>query len=314
MPVKMDDKRLLVAIAELLNSTGDNARNSIRGIFIDETLSEFYQLESEIEIPGLPVKEIDLVNSHDIAAAVIQFIPEYMSSHRFLQKRKPASEQHSLHFILPVEGRVIDFVHIIRLDFRFTGKRARIIFRGDSERYPSYTSDMVYFKSQLVPVYKGSDPAEINSVRLKDSFTVETDKRPFTSVIFDEYSNREISIELSRRAGAEFFEIPVKIYPFINYEYFSACLSIPDPYYERIIGSARIFEPLFIYLYFNYRSSGNAISMDSAEVLSDSLELSGGGVNFKPEFMLDAKDFFSSYSLIADEDLMLKGWKRFDIK
>lgn len=313
MTGKFDDRELLTAIEGLLNSSGERAKNSITGIFLDETLSEFYQLKDEITLPNLPVKEIDLKNSYDIAARLIPMLPEYMEGHSFLEKRKPQSEQHSLHFVRFVEGIIVDFVHIIRFDFRFSGRRGRIISRGDSENYPSYATDMLYFKSQLVPVCRGSSPADISSVRLKESFEVETDRRLFTSVIFDEYSNREISIELSRKVGTGNFSIPLKIYPFINYEYFTACLSIPDPSPERIIASAQIFEPLFLYLYFSYRAPNDIINIESAAGFNNSLEVRGDGISLKPEFILDLKDYFSSYTLVTDEELLLKGWKRFGI-
>ncbi|HOP30892.1 MAG TPA: hypothetical protein P5120_13570 [Spirochaetota bacterium] len=313
MTGKIDDKDLLADIKKMLQGAGDKSINSITGIFIDETLSEFYQLNSEIIIPHLPVKEIDLKNSHELAGLLIPRIPEYFTLHTFLEKRKPSSEQHSLHFIRHVEGTVVDFVHIIRFDFRFSGRRGRIIDKGDSEKYPSYAADMLYFKSHLVPVYKGSDPDELVSVRLKESIEIESDKRLFTSVIFDEYSSREISIELSRRAGADIFSVPLKIYPFINYEYFTACLNIPDPSPERIAASVQIFEPLFIYIYFNYRTSNDIIDIESVNRFADSIEIVDDKVSLKPQFLLDLKDYFSSYTLSTDDELLLKGWKRFKV-
>lgn len=314
MTDKYDDKTHSAAIEKLLDSAGGSGRNRLEGIFIDETLSGFYKLSGEITIPHLPVKEIDVKQSLEIAELVIPCLPEFLKSHVFLEKRKPASEQHSLHFIRHIEGRVVDFVHIIRFDFRFYGKRGRIVDKGDTERYPAYASDMVYFKSHIVPVYKGSDPYEINSVRLKESIEVETDRRLFTSVIFDEYSTREISIELSRKAGAGIFSIPLKIYPFINYEYFTACLNIPDPFYERISASAEIFEPLFLYLFFSYRTPDGSIDIKSALESHRSLEQTGEGVSLKPEFLLDLTDYFSSYTIATDDDLLLKGWKRLEIR
>jgi len=313
MTAKSDDKDLLAAIENLLHSAAGMGKNSISGIFIDETLSEFYQLKNEITLPHLPVKEINLQNSHDIAGHIISHIPDYLAGHDFLEKRKPQSEQHSLHFIRHIEGVVIDFVHILRFDFRFNGRRGRIIDKGDSERYPSYATDMLYFKSQIVPVYKGSVPSEMVSVRLKENIEVESDKRLFTSVIFDEYSSREISIELSRRAGTEIFSIPLKIYPFINYEYFTACLNVPDPSPERLIASAQIYEPLFIYIYFNYRSSNDNIDIGAAARLDSSLETIEDKISLKSRFILDLKDYFSSYTLLTDDELLLKGWKQFGI-
>ena len=313
MTGKIDDKDLLADIKNMLASAEGKNKNRITGIFIDETLSEFYRLSREITLPHLPVKEISLRDSHELAGLIVPQISEYITGHTFLEKRKPPSEQHSLHFIRHIEGAVIDFIHIIRFDFRFSGRRGMIIDKGDSERYPSFATDMLYFKSQMVPVYKGSDPAEVVSVRLKESIEVESDKRLFTSVIFDEYSSREISIELSRRAGTELFSIPLKIYPFVNYEYFTACLSVPDPTPERIVASAELFEPLFLYLYFNYRTSNDNIDIESIGRMNNSLLMIEDKISLNSRFVLDLKDYFSSYTLITDDELLLKGWKKFRI-
>lgn len=313
MTENRDEKGYLDSIEASLNSIQSTEKNSIAGIFLDETLSEFYQLNTEITVPGLPVKEITLKDSKEIAAILVKLLPEFLHGSVFLEKRRPQAEQHSLHFIRPLPGVVVDFVHIIRFNFRFSGRNGTIISKGDSERYPSYTSDRIYFKSQLVPVYKGSDFAEVSSVRLKESLEVKTDQRRFTSVIFDEYSTREISIELSRKAGADIFSIPVKIYPFINYEYFTSCLSIPDPSQQRISASVALLEPLFLYFYFSFRESGTLPDITEAAKKFSGLALDGGSVILRPEFILDLKDYFSSYSLSADDDLLLKGWKKFEI-
>ncbi len=312
MTAKNDDIEILESIAASLDKA-DGGKNALSGIFIDETLSEFYMLDHEITVPHLPVSEIDVINSGRIAEQLIHVLPEFLCGHSFLEKRKPASEQHSLHFIRRIEGKAVDFVHALRFDFRFSGRRGKIIGKGDTERYPEYTTDLIYFKSHLVPVYKGSDPLQINSVRLKESIEVETDRRLFTSVIFDEYSTREISIELSRKTGTEIFSIPLKIFPFINYEYFTASLNVPDPGSSRLDASAEIFEPLFLYLYFSYREPDDKIGINEAVEAHSSLELDDDGLSLKPDFILNLSDYFSSYTLVTDDDLLLKGWRKFII-
>lgn len=312
MAAKNGDNEILESIAAFLDNA-DGMRNSLSGIYIDETLSEFYRLDREITVPHLPVREIDLIHSREIAGQLIPVLPEFLSGHSFLEKRKPASEQHSLHFIRRIEGKVVDFVHVLRFDFRFSGRRGNITGKGDTERYPEYTTDLIYFKSHLVPVYRGSDPREINSVRLKESIEVETDRRLFTSVIFDEYSTREISIELSRKTGTEIFAIPLKIFPFINYEYFTASLNIPDPGKARLDASVDIFEPLFLYLYFSYREPDDKIQIKEAVEVHSSLERTEKGISLRPDFILNLGDYFSSYTLVTDDDLLLKGWRKFRI-
>ena len=75
MTVNSDDKDLLADIERMLQSAEEKRKNSINGIFIDETLSEFYQLSREITLPHLPVKEIDIRNSHELAGLLVLQLP-----------------------------------------------------------------------------------------------------------------------------------------------------------------------------------------------------------------------------------------------
>jgi hypothetical protein len=271
-------------------------------------------LQNEISVPSIPVGELDYDAGVEITKSIIASIPEYLYKHSLLEKRKPSSEQHSLQFIKPVPGRLIDFVHILRFDFKLSPGYVRITGKGDNQTFPGYITDRIRFKSRLVPVLKGSDPVHMDSLRLKSQLEVDTDGKRFTSVFFDEFSTAELSIDFSSKAGNDIFLIPAKIFQFVSYDYFTACMNIPDPAVPILEKAAALFEPLFFYLYYQYRERGHEIKESQLAVLNDHLETGEGGVLQKPLLQNQMKDFFGRYSLYRDDDLLLKGLRKIDIK
>jgi len=295
-------------IAHILRSV-DNHSNIINGVYIDESLREFFLLKEEIVIPAIPVSEIDDENTISLTAIMSGLIPEFLKDHFYLEHKNPRSEQHAIHFARLVEGRTIDMVHMLRLDFKFTGTSGTIITSGDTGTYPSFSTDRLYYKSRLVPVVKGSDISSFESLRLKDAVKVNTDRRLFTSVLFDEFNTREISIELSRRAGSDNFRIPVTIYPFITYDYFTACMNIPLPFSGKITEGALILEPLFLYLYCEFKNSECTVQ-DAGTHWKESIDVNDGIIKLNSEFKKKLSSFFSDYNVYTDEELMIKGCRR----
>lgn len=297
-------------INSMISGIGDKERNRINGVFLDETLMEFYQLADAMPVPPVPVSELDYTTGIEIVKSLILLIPEYLRGHSLLEKRKPSSEQHSLQFFKPVIGKIIDFVHILRFDFKLTGSDGRISGRGDNRTFPQYNTDRIRFRSRLVPVAKGSDPSHIDSLRMKSRLEVDTDGKRFTSVFFDEFSTSEISIDFSSKAGTDIYSVPLKIYQFIAYDYFTACLNIPDPLYTRLDSSAAIFEPLFFYLYFKYRERNHEIAIKELADWNRYLNLTETGVEQKILLHDQLKDNFSRYTIYRDDDLLLKGLRK----
>lgn len=299
-------------IAGILREAGKSAGISIKGVYLDETLREFFLLESPVEIPSLSVKSIDHEKSRDILRLISPAADAFLAGHEYMEVRNPQSEEHSIHLSAVVQGIVIDFVHMLRLDFKFSSNAGTIVRGGTSGSYPAYSTERIYFKSRLVPVFRGGGHGEFDPVRLKDSVRVEdadSGRRLFTSVLFDDFSSREISIELSRKAG-DIFTIPVTICPMIVYEYFTACLNLPHPSFDRITGSAQVFEPLFIYLYADLMGAGNEHAARWINSWGDYLEVSGDRAVMTERMRIEVADFFSRYSMAADEELLVKGWKR----
>jgi hypothetical protein len=307
------DKSPAAEIDSLVSRIGDNVINEISGIYLDETLMEFYSLQNEIPVPSIPVGELDYSTGVEITKNLVETIPEYLRKHTLLEKRKPSSEQHSLHFIKLLPGRLIDFVHILRFDFKLSGGTGIITGKGNNQSFPEYKTDRIRYKSRLVPVLKESDPLLIDSLRLKSQLEVDTDGKRFTSVFFDEFSTTEISIDFSTKAGNDLYLIPPKIYQFISYDYFTACMNVPDPSVPNLERAAVLYEPLFFYLYFQYRERAHEINESQLAVFDEYLECGESGVSQKPLLQDSLRDFFSRYTLYRDDDLLLKGLRKINI-
>jgi hypothetical protein len=314
MKASNSDKSSVLEIDHLVSSISGNEKNKISGIFIDESLLEFYALKDEISIPPIAVSELDYTAGAGITGNLVSVIPEYLYNHTLLEKRKPSSEQHSLQFVKLITGKLVDFVHIFRFDFKLTGGYGTIAGKGDNRTFPGYQTNRIRYKSRLVPVIKGSDPLLIDSLRLKSQLEVDTDGKRFTSVFFDEYSTTEISIDFSVKSGNDIYSIPAKIYQFIPYDYFTACMNIPDPTAAKLDSGAELFEPLFFYLYFQYRERHHEIEEKQLSVWGDYLELTESGVMQKPLLQERLREFFSRYTLYRDDDMMLKGLRQIAVK
>ncbi len=287
----------------MLQSIDGEAENRIDGIFLNEILSPFFKLHEEIIIPSIPVKELSYKQALSFLPSVIAAIPLYLEGHILLEERKPVSEQHSLHFIRAVEGKVIDFVHVLRLDFRFSADSGTIIEMGTPSAYPSYKTDRIYYHSRIVPVIKGSISENIDSFRIKESLNIQADLKLFTSVVFDDQNSRETSSEFSKTAGEYLFPLPINIYQFIVYDYFSACLNLPDPGKKIISRASELFEPLFVFI--NGALNGiDHIDEKWIEVFSHCLYIEEQKILMTESFISAAIDFFGRYSIFRDDELM----------
>ena len=310
MKINDSDKSSVSEIDHMVSSISGNEKNKIAGVFLDESLLEFYSLKEGVSVPPIPVGELDYAAGAVITGSLVSVIPEYLHGHMLLEKRKPSSEQHSLQFVKSISGKLVDFVHILRFDFKLTGGHGTIAGKGDNRTFPGYMTDRIRYKSRLVPVIKGSNPILIDSFRLKSQLEVDTDGKRFTSVFFDEFSTTEISIDFSVKSGNDIYSIPPKIYQFISYDYFTACMNMPDPSASKLKAGSELFEPLFFYLYFQYRERHHEIDEKQLGVWGDYLELTESGVVQKPLLKERLSDYFSSYTLYRDDDMMLQGLRQ----
>ena len=297
-----------------INLINENNKNKFDGIFLDESLTEFFLLKDEIHIPKIPAAELDYETGFIISKYLIDILPEYLFQHNLLVNRKPVSEQYSLQFIKAAPGRIIDFIHVIRLDFKFSGGSGRIKDKGNTLAFPEYKTDRIRYKSRLVPVQKNGDPYMIESIKIKSRMEVDTDGKRFTSVVFDEFSPSEISLGLNAKAGEDIYPISPKIYPFLFYDYFTSCMNIPDPTAGKLERAVQVFEPLFFYLYHLYRGDVHFADNNELAIFDCYLNISDAGIRPKDSLKDILKEYFSCYSIYTDEELMSKRLRKIIIK
>jgi len=297
-------------INDLINLINENDKNKFQGIFLDVLLVEFFSLKNELYIPKISVRELDYKTGLTISKYLVDILPEYLFKHTLLVKRKPISEQYSLQFIKLLPGQIIDFIHIIRFDFKLTGGYGKIKDKGDNKTFSSYTTDRIKYKSRLVPVPKNSDPYMVESIKLRSYLEIDTRSEKFTAVFFDEFSPAEICLDFNMKAGEDIFSISPKIYPFLFYDYLTVCMNVLDPTVHRLEKAAEIFEPLFFYLYYLYREDDHFIEKSKIEIFDKYLDISDSGISQKELLKNNLKEFFSCYSIFRDEDMMLKGLRK----
>lgn len=256
-------------IQDRVQAIDPTSRNRTRDIFLNVINNEFIVLDGKITIPRIPVKELDYELSVKIVDDLISYIPEFFLQHKLLKKRKPASEQHSLHFVQIIRGRFIYFVHIYKIDFKFGGDTANIVEQGNSDFYPSYNTDRVYYKSRIIPensvLHHEGDVIDFSPIRIFDSKRVESDQHFNTFAIFDEVNTKEITLEIASLLGPDMTAISPKLYPFIAFDYFTATFNTILPTQENIMKGVEIFEPLFLFIFSRYGNYTDIISPDGVE-------------------------------------------------
>ncbi len=88
----------------------------------------------------------------------------------------------------------------------------------------------MYFKSRLIPESghgERSDDESIIALRLFESDSVDSDHYRHTNAIFDETQDKELTKRINSHLERELFSISPELYPFLVYDYFTACLSVP---------------------------------------------------------------------------------------
>ncbi len=305
-------------IQSSISSIDTNTSNITSDIYLNVINNEFITINETFTIPKIPVSELDYKTAESIVSSALKQIPEFLINHKLLSKRKPSSEQHYLHFIQSLRGKHIYFLHIFKLDMEFSGNPETIIEMGDSDNYPSFKTDRYYYKSKLLPVNsslkKDDSIIDFTTIRLVQKEKHETDQYFHTFAIFDEADTRKNSLELSQLAGLDRYKVSHKLYPFISYDYFTAAFNVIYPTQDEISTGLEIFEPLFIFLYsrtFNWKDLINEESLN--EKFSESLAVEDNQLVITKPFREKMDSYFNRFSLFRDDELALKGWRRFDI-
>jgi hypothetical protein len=285
-------------------------------VFINETKNEVLSLGVQIEIPRISVKAIDRISIAPVVEAIMCAVPGYFRGHTILESPYPAAETHHLHFVRQIQGVRQSFIHMFKLDFRFASDMGTNHRDGTADFYPSYSTDRVLYKSVLIPV----DSVERNDegitsfvpsrISMKES--VDSDKFKFAHTIFDEFDPTEFNERIYEHLDADLFPASHRIYPFIEYGFFSIMMRIPDPETSVIDEAVRIFEPLYSRLHCVF--SGMTPDYAAVSAYSDELLLHDGLVIESDSFRKKIKDFFSRYSFYQNDELALKRWRRLDVK
>jgi hypothetical protein len=302
-------------IQEIINGIDRNKKNNTGDIHINIVKNEFVTFNGSIVIPKIWVKELAYDISVDIVRNISEYIPEFLFGHMFLAKRKPAAELNTLQFVRRIEGKLIDFIHMFKIDFKFGGDSSNVIEKGDTAFYPSYKTNRVYYKSRLIPVRKqaqGPLPGDFEALKLQDSTYVETDQHLHTFAVFDDLNVKEITTEIFARLDLDVFNLSRRLYSFIEYDYFTSCMNVVKPDIAGIEAAAELFEPLFCIIYSRYRSvDGLGKADDITGCFPEKLVIANGELKAGDAFVEYMKKYFGRFSHERDDDLVLKGWWRF---
>ncbi len=303
-------------IRAVIGAIGTGDKNNAGGIFINNIKNEFQVLGGELQVGHVPVKELDYGNAVGIVKSVAGYLPEYLAGHDLLSERKPAAEQHMLMFVKKIPGKIIDFIHVYKLDMKYGGGAGRVLEQGTSDRYPSFVTDRVYFKSLLIPVEKGGLPAQdsFRPVRVFDLTYTESDQAFHTFAVFDDINYRELTRELHVRMELDdVFRISLKLYSFVVYDYFTSCLNVLRPTVAELDKAAALFEPLFLLIYSKYKPVDELISATAREGSFPGLLVPHENELAPSEsFLAVLREYFGRFRTVRDDELALKGWWRID--
>jgi len=304
------------AIQEIIDSVDQAHRNRTENLYLNTIKNEFITFPGRIVIPRISVKQLEYDTALPAVRDLGEFIPEYFQNHRLQSIRRPEAETHSLQFVQKLEGKLCDFIHMFKVDLRFGGDSYNIVEKGNTEFYPSYITNRIYYKSRLIPCPRELDIAkgDFASVRLMDMQYVESDQYFHTFAVFDDISTRKITKDILDRLNIDVFNISLELYPFIVYEYFTACFNVINPTQAEIASARELFEPVFIVIYSSYKDITTLAPLSDIEKKhSEAIEIVNGAPVLRKKFLERIKKYFKRFSLVRDDDLAVKGWWRIDI-
>lgn len=304
------------AIQEILDSVDQAHRNRTENLYLNTIKNEFITFPGRIVIPRISVKQLEYDTALPAVRDLGEFIPEYFQNHRLQSVRRPEAETHSLQFVQKLEGKLCDFIHMFKVDLRFGGDSYNIVEKGNTEFYPSYITNRIYYKSRLIPCPRELDIAkgDFASVRLMDMQYVESDQYFHTFAVFDDISTRKITKDILDRLNIDVFNISLELYPFIVYEYFTACFNVINPTQAEIASAQELFEPVFIVIYSSYKDITTLAPLSDIEKKHrEAIEIVNGAPVLRKKFLERIKKYFKRFSLVRDDDLAVKGWWRIDI-
>jgi hypothetical protein len=298
-------------INSMLNAIPSNAANKTGGIYINIVKNEFIILDNEINIPRIAVPSLPYDDALTFMPSIVSLIPAFLYNHILLQQRNPANELHSLHFASLLEGKLLHFYHILRIDFKFGGDSSSVIQPGSNDYYPSYTTNRLYYKSRLIPTLQYS-PEPIIPIKLIQSITTESDQFFHTYALFDDVDTAKITHELNTLLHA--FTIPENLYPFVVFDYYTACMNIVYPDSHELAWAIGVYEPLFLIIASHYIDLNAIIPYHAIKkAFPDFFTIVNDKLIPEDNLLNMIQTYFKRFSFSRDEQCMLKGWWQFVI-
>lgn len=291
------------------------ASNAPCHIYLNDRRNEFMLFSEEFSIPRISVHGLTDTQKIELTGIFTGLIPEFLSRHSIMLTPKPAAETMCIHYVRPYRGRLLDFVHLLKIDLKFAGNPDTITEKGDNSNYPSFRSERLYYKSYLLPVsgttVRQSSIQDFQPLKLQESISHEADTDGFfTYTLFDDINPEEANAVLYRSLGCLHPPFSSKIYSFFSYQFLTACLSIPRPGTADIARGIEILEPAVIrFLADNTRP----IPPGWNRVFPAELTETASGIDFTPEYCEKMNTYFSRYSLTVNDELLLKNWRELEI-
>jgi len=299
-------------INNMLNAIPSNAANKTGGMYINIVKNEFIILDNEIKIPRIPVTSLSYNDALTFIPDIIPLIPAFLYNHILLQQRHPANELHSLHFVSLLQGRLVNFYHILRIDFKFGGDSSSIIEPGSNDYYPSYTTNRLYYKSRLIPTLQYS-PEPIIPMKLIQSITTESDQFFHTYALFDDIDTSKITRELNTLLP-DIDAIPESLYPFVVFDYYTACMNVIYPDSHELAWAIAVYEPLFFIIASHYIDLNTIIPYHAIKKAFPDFFHTASDTLMPEDILLNIfQTYFKRFSFSRDEQCMLKGWWQFVI-
>jgi len=286
--------------------------NTSGEVLLNERKNEFYKFKSSIEVPRISVNGISREQKIMLSERICGIIPEFLDNYSVILDPKPAAETLFIHFAKKYKGKLFDFIHLFKIDFKFSGNPDSMLEKGDNFYYPSYRTDRFYYKSYILPVYPSEDDiSEFRTIPLfKEVSHKSQDEGFFTYALFDDIDIEIYDKIIADSLGDFTFSLPQGIFRFIRYAYFTAAFTLLDPFALKLREGIDLFEVIFVRL---MKDNDVDVAVDT-DVFSESIFTKNGRLFFTESFINKFNTYINRYSLITNEDyLLLNSWKKIEI-
>ena len=298
--------------SRLITANQNNKVNVSGEVLLNERKNEFYKFESSIEIPRISVNGMSRDQKIVLSERICGILPEFLDNYSVIFDPKPAAETLYIHFAKKYKGRKLDFIHLFKIDFKFSGNPDSMIEKGDNFHYPSYRTDRFYYKSYLLPVYSSDDDiSEFKTIPLFKEVSHKSESEGFfTYALFDDVDIELYDKIIADSLGDFTFPVPQGIFRFIRYAYFTAAFAVLDPFAHKLKEAVDFFEIIFIRL-----MKDNEVDFEfDSDNFSESLISKDGKMYFTESFISKFNEYIGRYSLVTGEDnLLLNSWKKIEI-